>query len=106
MAKRKPLQQPRADVKVDLSKADTIKCDDCGNYLFITANVIKRISPILSPTGQEALVPVQVYSCGNCGKVPKIFLEGSGLGLDEEINKPKEDALSRPDLEWANSKGI
>ena len=106
MAKGKPLQQPRADVKVDLSKADTIKCDDCGNYLFITANVIKRISPILSPTGQEALVPVQVYSCGNCGKVPKIFLEGSGLGLDEEINKPKEDALSRPDLEWANSRGI
>ena len=98
MAKRKPLQQPQADVKVDLTKADTIKCDDCGNYLFITANVIKRISPILSPTGQEALVPVQVYSCGNCGKVPKIFLEGSGLGLDEEINKPKEDALSRPDL--------
>jgi len=28
------------------------------------------------------------------------------LGLDEEINKPKEDALSRPDLEWADSKGI
>ncbi len=106
MAKRKPLQQPRADVKVDLSKADTIKCEDCGNYLFITANVIKRISPILSPTGQEALVPVQVYSCGNCGTVPKMFLEGSGLGLDEEINKPKEDALSRPDLEWADSKGI
>ena len=98
MAKQKPLQQSQSDVKVDLSKADTIQCDDCGNYLFITANVIKRISPILSPTGQEALVPVQVYSCGNCGKVPKMFLEGSGLGLDEEINKPKEDALSRPDL--------
>ena len=92
----KPL--PKAKQTVDLSKADTIKCDDCGNYLFITASVIKRISPILSPTGQEALVPVQVYSCGNCGKVPKVFLEGSGLGLDEEINKPKEDALSRPDL--------
>jgi hypothetical protein len=25
-------------------------------------------------------------------------LEGSGLGLDEEINKPKEDSLSRLDL--------
>ena len=98
MAKRKAPQQPQQEVQVDLKKADTIKCDDCGNYLFITANVIKRISPILSPTGQEALVPVQVYSCGNCGKVPKMFLEGSGLGLDEEVNKPKEDALSRPDL--------
>ena len=95
MAKQKT---PQAEVQVDLRKADTIKCEGCGNYLFITANVIKRISPILSPTGQEALVPVQVYSCGNCGKVPKIFLEGSGLGLDEEVNKPKEDALSRPDL--------
>jgi hypothetical protein len=98
MAKRKPIQQPQQEVQVDLTKADTIKCEGCGNYLFITANVIKRISPILSPTGQEALVPVQVYSCGNCGKVPKMFLEGSGLGLDEEVNKPKEDALSRPDL--------
>ena len=106
MAKRKPIQQPQQEVQVDLTKAGTIKCEDCGNYLFITANVIKRISPILSPTGQEALVPVQVYSCGNCGKVPKMFLEGSGLGLDEEVNKPKEDALSRPDLEWAESKGI
>ena len=101
MARQKP---PQAEVKVDLSKADTIKCDDCGNYLFITAHVIKRLSAIMSPTGQEAMIPVQVYSCGNCGTVPKIFLEVSGLG--EEINKPKEDALSRPDLEWANSKGI
>ena len=97
MAKQKPLQQPQeTQVQVDLSKADTIKCDDCGNYLFITAHVIKRLSPIISPTGKEAMIPVQVYSCGNCGKVPKIFLEGSGLG--DEINKPKEDALSRPDL--------
>ncbi len=102
MAKRKNRpqsgQEPQAQVQVDLSKADTIKCDDCGNYLFIQANVIKRISPIMSPTGQEALVPVQVYSCGNCGKVPKMFVEGAGLGLDDEINKPKEDSLSRPDL--------
>ena len=96
MAKRKLLQPAQSEVKVDLKQADTVKCDDCGNYLFITAHVIKRLSPIISPTGQEALIPVQVYSCGNCGKVPKMFLEGSGLG--DEINKPKEDALSRPDL--------
>ena len=95
MAKRKAPPQPQTEVQVDLQKADTIKCDDCGNYLFITASVIKRISPILSPTGQEALVPVQVYSCGSCGKVPKMFLEGTGLDTEEE---PKEGALSRPDL--------
>ena len=76
MAKRQPIKQ---EVQVDLTKADTIKCDDCGNYLFITSYVIKRVSAILSPTGQEGLVPIQVYSCGNCGQVPKSLLEGSGL---------------------------
>ena len=101
MAKQKV---PQSQVQVDLSEADTVKCDDCGNYLFITSHVIKRISPIISPTGKEAIVPVQVYSCGNCGKVPKMFLQGSGLG--DEINKPKEDALSRPDLEWDDSRDI
>ena len=89
----KPL--PSAEVKVDLNKADTIKCDDCGNYLFITSHVIKRLSPIVSPTGQEALIPVQVYSCGNCGKVPKMFLEGSGLDIKEES---KEDSVFLADL--------
>jgi DNA-directed RNA polymerase subunit RPC12/RpoP len=97
MAKRKlPPPGAQSQQQIDLSKADTIKCDECGNYLFITAHVIKRISAIMSPSGQEALVPVQVYSCGNCGQVPKMLLEGAGLGDLGET--PSTDALSRPDL--------
>ena len=76
----KPMKQlPKKKQEVDLSKADTIKCKECENYLFISSFVIKRISALMSPTGQEALVPIQVYSCGNCGQVPTQFLEGSGL---------------------------
>ena len=80
----KPL--PQAQVQVDLSEADTIKCTGCSNYLFISSFVLKRLSALVSPTGQETLVPVQVYSCGNCGKVADKFLEGAGLGLEEEEN--------------------
>ena len=47
----------------------------------------------MSPTGKEAIVPIQVYSCGNCGEVPSMFLKGTGI---EE--KPKKDNLFRPDL--------
>ncbi len=77
----KPMRQlgKKQKATLDLSKADTLQCDDCGNYLFINSYVIKRISAIMSPTGEEGLVPVQVYSCGNCGKVPKSLLEGSGI---------------------------
>ena len=79
MHPRKPIKKPQANVQVDLREADTIKCDDCGNYLFITSHILKRLSAIVSPTGEEALIPVQVYSCGDCGKVPSKLLEGTGL---------------------------
>ena len=49
---------------------------------------LKRISPLVSPTGEEALVPIDVYSCGNCGRVPKSMLAGSGIG-EETTNVEK-----------------
>jgi len=70
MKPQKPIPQPKAEVQVDLNDAETMTCDDCGNAVFIPAFFLKRLSPIVSPTGQEALIPIQVYSCGNCGKVP------------------------------------
>ena len=80
----KPLKKPNAQVKVDLRDAETIKCSDCSNYLFIVSHILKRLSAIVSPNGQEALIPVQVYSCGNCGKVAEGMLEGSGLNVKEK----------------------
>tara|TARA_Y100000593_G_scaffold93222_1_gene187303 strand:- start:1468 stop:1743 length:276 start_codon:yes stop_codon:yes gene_type:complete len=91
MKAKKPLPKPK--VQVDLSKADTIKCEECGNYSFIQSFFIKRLSAIVSPTGQEAMIPIQVYSCGNCGAVPKSMM--GEAGLEEES---KEDSLSRLDL--------
>jgi hypothetical protein len=78
----KPLKRPAA--KVDLGQAETMKCDECDNYLFLTSYVLKRISPLVSPTGEEGIVPIQVYSCGNCGHVPSKFLEGSGIGEETD----------------------
>ena len=81
-------QPQQAQVKVDLKQAETMKCEYCGNYLFISSTIIKRISPLVSPTGEEALVPIDVYSCGNCGRVPKSMLAGSGIG-EETTNVEK-----------------
>ena len=69
MKAQKPIPEPK--VKVDLSQAETVKCEECDNYSFIQSFFIKRLSALISPTGEEAMVPIQVYSCGNCGAVPK-----------------------------------
>ena len=88
MAKRKfrpqPGQQPQPQqVKVDLSQAETMKCEHCGNVVFIKVTVLKRLSALVSPTGQEAIVPIEIYSCGNCGRVPKSMMKdiGEEIGL-------------------------
>jgi len=74
-----PKPAPTKQVELDISKADTIQCEECGNASFIPAFFLKKISALMSPTGKEAIVPIQVYSCGNCGVVPQKMLEGSGL---------------------------
>ena len=72
-------QSQGTQVKVDLKDAETIKCNNCRNYLFIQSFVLKKLSALVSPNGQEALIPVQVYSCGNCGTILEGMLEGSGV---------------------------
>ena len=67
MKPRKPL--PKQQVNVDLSDAETMSCGKCDNKIFIQGYVIKKISAIISPTGQEVIAPVQVFNCGNCGEL-------------------------------------
>ena len=77
-----PRKQPQ-QVQVDLKQADTIKCKSCNNYLYIQSFVLKKLSALVSPTGQETMIPVQVFSCGNCGKIAEGMLDES-----EEEKKP------------------
>ena len=78
MKPQKPL--PQQQVQVDLKDADTMKCQACGNSIFIQGYVIKKISAIVSPTGEEVIAPVQVFNCGNCGTLLPLSKE-----LDELI---------------------
>ena len=67
MKPQKPL--PQQQVQVDLKDADTMKCQACGNSIFIQGYVIKKISAIVSPTGKEVIAPIQVFNCVNCGEM-------------------------------------
>ena len=81
MKPRKPFPKPKQkQVEVDLKSAETMKCAQCGNTIFIQGYVIKKISAIVSPTGQEVIAPVQVFNCGNCGTMLQLSKE-----LDELI---------------------
>ena len=60
---------------VDLTHATTLECEKCGGKGFRQTMMLKKLSPLVSPNGQEAIIPVGVFACDSCGHVNKEFQE-------------------------------
>lgn len=76
-------------IKVDLSNATWQKCE-CGGGMFESVFIFKRVSPILSPNGQELHVPMEVFKCKDCGKIPQ-FVYQNIPDLPEEMKSKKQE---------------
>jgi len=64
---------------IDVSQTTPVKCEKCENQTFKQTLLIRRLSSLVSPNGQETLVPVQVFACEKCGNVNKEFSDISSL---------------------------
>ncbi len=64
---------------IDLSKTTIVSCESCSGKTFKQTMLLRKMSAIVSPTGQEALVPVAVFACEQCGHVNKEFSELSSI---------------------------
>ena len=60
---------------IDLTHAKTIECEKCEGKGFRQTMMLKKLSPLMSPNGQEAIIPVGVFACESCGHVNKEFQE-------------------------------
>ena len=60
---------------VDLSQAQTMQCEKCEGKGFKQTLMLKRLSALLSPSGQEAIIPVGVFACESCGHINKEFAD-------------------------------
>ena len=58
---------------VDLTHAKTLQCEICECLGFKQTLMLKKLSALVSPTGQESIVPIQVFCCEGCGHVNKEF---------------------------------
>jgi len=62
-------------INIDISKADDITCEKCENLYFTPVVMVKRLSALLSPTGKEVKIPVQVLQCTSCNAITTPFSE-------------------------------
>jgi len=56
-------------MNIDLSQAENVGCEECGNLYFTPVALMKRLSALVSPTGQELKFPVQCFQCNECNHV-------------------------------------
>tara|TARA_R110002110_G_scaffold242958_1_gene459351 strand:- start:1191 stop:1397 length:207 start_codon:yes stop_codon:yes gene_type:complete len=56
-------------MNIDLSQAENVGCEKCGHEYFVPVAMMKKLSALLSPTGQELTFPVQCFQCVECKHV-------------------------------------
>ena len=61
--------QNNLKMKMLLNEAGDASCKNCAAIYFEPIFRVKRISAIMSPTGKETIVPVQVLRCQECHAV-------------------------------------
>ena len=65
--------------QIDFSKTTQIKCEACEGATFKQTLLLRKMSALVSPSGQETIVPMQVFACEKCGHVNKEFSDVGGI---------------------------
>ena len=73
------MQQAPDLSQVDLSKATPMTCEKCENPTFKQTLMLHKMSALISPNGQETIVPAAVFGCEKCGHVNSEFTEKSAI---------------------------
>ena len=65
-------QQPQ--MNIDMSQTTAEVCEKCENETFTQVYQMRKLSALLSPTGEKAMIPVQVFACAKCNHINSTFL--------------------------------
>ena len=67
------MNNPQQQMQVDISQTTEEVCESCENDTFVQVFKMRKLSALLSPTGQESMIPIQIFACAKCGHVNKGF---------------------------------
>ena len=68
-----PGKDGRMQEQIDMSKTSPISCDKCQGSTFKQTLLIRKMSALVSPNGQEMIIPMAVFACEKCGHVNSEF---------------------------------
>ena len=74
-----PNQKGQMEEQIDFSKTTEICCEACGGKTFKQTLLMRRMSALASPSGNEMIIPMAVFACEKCGHVNKEFADVAGV---------------------------
>ena len=74
-----PNQKGQMEEQIDFSKTSQICCEKCGNKTFKQTLLMRKMSALVAPNGQETIIPMAVFACEKCGHVNKEFTDINGI---------------------------
>jgi|TARA_B100001094_G_C18079483_1_gene744384 hypothetical protein len=68
--------QPPKQPKIDLTQAKEMVCtnDECDGTVFIPGTKFLKLSRIATGQPNDAIIPVELYLCGDCGEINEELL--------------------------------
>jgi hypothetical protein len=57
--------------QIDLKQAKEMVCttDECDGTVFIQGTKFLRVSRLVTGQSKDAIIPVELYLCGDCGEI-------------------------------------
>jgi len=62
------MKNVQANMNIDISTLDDVVCSTCGSIFWEQCFVLKKVSAIISPTGQGGIINVPTLVCKKCGQ--------------------------------------
>lgn len=61
-------------MNVGFGQTDPITCEKCAGEVFVPAFLLRKVSALVSPTGKETILPLQLFACANCNHINEDML--------------------------------
>jgi uncharacterized Zn finger protein len=78
------MSQEQVNVNITLDKTAAVSCDECSHEVFQEGVMLRKASRFITGTAQDAIIPIQVFSCVKCGHVNEEFLPTQLKNKSEE----------------------
>lgn len=90
------ISRANSTVAVNPLKYKSIKCDKCGNEVFVHGYVFKKIPGLEIGKGlEDQIVPIDVFYCSKCGELMPEYKDATD---EAEDTKQIEDKKSNTKL--------